>query len=159
MDRSLALLAVVAALGCGLVAGVFFAFSTFVIKALARLAPANGIAAMQSINIVVINPWFLALFLGTGAVCVATSIAALLRWQHPGAGYLLTSGLCYLVGTLWVTIRCNVPMNNALAKLLPDDSHSVALWADYVRRWTAWNHVRAAASVVAAAGFILALGH
>jgi uncharacterized membrane protein len=40
------------ALGCGLVAGVFFAFSTFVMNALTRLAPKEGIAAMQSIRLV-----------------------------------------------------------------------------------------------------------
>jgi uncharacterized membrane protein len=39
-----------AALGSGLVGGVFFAFSTFVMRALARVPAAQGIAAMQSIN-------------------------------------------------------------------------------------------------------------
>lgn len=52
-------------LGCGLMAGVFFAFSSFVMNALARLQPTQGIAAMQSINITVINPLFMAPFLGT----------------------------------------------------------------------------------------------
>ncbi len=44
------------ALGSALVAGVFFAFSTFVMKALGRLQPEQGIAAMQSINVTVLNP-------------------------------------------------------------------------------------------------------
>ena len=57
-------LTLIAALGSGLMAGVFFAFSSFVMTALARLAPAPGIAAMQSINVVVINPLFMAGFLG-----------------------------------------------------------------------------------------------
>ena len=56
MDGFLAALTVVAALGCGLNAGVFFAFSSFVMKALARLQPALGIAAMQSINLVAVTP-------------------------------------------------------------------------------------------------------
>jgi hypothetical protein len=47
------------ALGCGLAAGVFFAFSTFVMPALVRLQPPQGIAAMQSINITAINPLFM----------------------------------------------------------------------------------------------------
>ena len=33
-----------AALGCGLMAGVFFAFSTFVMKALSRIPQGEGIA-------------------------------------------------------------------------------------------------------------------
>src|SRR5258705_6992637 len=45
------------ALGAGLVAGVFFAFSSFVMAALARLPPAQAIAAMQSINVTVVNRW------------------------------------------------------------------------------------------------------
>ena len=44
------LLTFIAALGSGLVAGIFFAFSNFVMKALARVPPAQGVAAMQSIN-------------------------------------------------------------------------------------------------------------
>ena len=40
-----------AVLGCGLVAGIFFAFSTFVMRALGRRPAGEGIAAMQAINI------------------------------------------------------------------------------------------------------------
>ena len=58
MNKVLAALTVVTALGCGLNAGVFFAFSSFVMKALARLQPAQGIAAMQSINLVAVTPGF-----------------------------------------------------------------------------------------------------
>lgn len=35
-------------LGCGLVAGVFFAFSTFIMSALARLKAAEGIAIINN---------------------------------------------------------------------------------------------------------------
>jgi uncharacterized membrane protein len=55
MNNPIYLLTFVAALGSGLVAGIFFAFSNFVMKALARVSPAQGIAAMQSINVVVLN--------------------------------------------------------------------------------------------------------
>jgi len=57
----------VSALGCGLIAGVFFAFSTFVMKALAGLPTAQGIAAMQSVNVAVLNGWFFSAFFGTAA--------------------------------------------------------------------------------------------
>ena len=50
-DQWLFALTLFAALGCGLIAGVFFAFSTFVMKALARLPSGEGMAAMQSINV------------------------------------------------------------------------------------------------------------
>lgn len=67
IDALLYLLTLLSALGCGLIAGVFLAFSAFIMKALTRVAPAQGILAMQSINIVVINPWFLGVFFGNGA--------------------------------------------------------------------------------------------
>ena len=57
-------LIVLAILGSGLVAGVFFAFSTFIMAALARLPTAQGIVAMQSINITVITPVFMVVLFG-----------------------------------------------------------------------------------------------
>ena len=84
-------LTLLAVLGCGLGAGIFFAFSSFVMKALSQLPPSEGIAAMQSINVAVLNPWFFSAFFGTAAVCVLTLIAALLRWDGPMAFYLLPS--------------------------------------------------------------------
>ncbi len=157
VDQLLFVVTLLAVLGCGLIAGVFFAFSAFVMKALARLPPGEGIAAMQSINIVVLNPWFLGVFLGTAAICVVALIASLLRWHQPGAVYLLVGAALYLLGSLLVTIVFNVPKNNALASVAPADPDAASLWANYVTNWTAWNHVRTAASLAAAASFSIAL--
>lgn len=155
-DNLLFALTLFAALGCGLIAGVFFAFSTFVMKALARLAPAEGIAAMQSINVVVINPVFMAAFLGTGAACVLLVIASLFRWHSPGTVYLLVGSVLYLVGTLMVTMVFNVPMNESLARVTPSDPDGASLWASYLTNWTAWNHVRTAAALAAAGSLTIA---
>jgi uncharacterized membrane protein len=146
-----------AAIGCGLVAGVFFAFSTFVMSALARLQPAQGIAAMQSINITVINPWFMTAFLGTAVVCLFLAVSALLKWNQPGAAYLLIGSLLYLVGTLGVTMVFNVPLNDALANVKPDSVDGANLWASYLTNWTFWNHVRTIAALAASALFTIAL--
>lgn len=141
-NGSLFALKLLAVLGCGLVAGVFFAFSTFVMSALARLQPAQGIAAMQAINITVINPLFMGAFLGTTVVCLLLIVSALLKWQQPGAIYLLVGSLLYLIGTLLVAIAFNVPLNDALAAAEPTSSDGATLWARYLTNWTAWNHVR-----------------
>ena len=159
VEQLLFALTLIAALGCGLVAGVFFAFSAFVMKALARLSPGGGIAAMQSINVVVLNPWFLTVFLGTAAACVIALLTSFLRWHEPGAAYLLAGGMLYLAGTLLVTIAFNVPRNEALAAVAPADPNSAKLWAGYVAGWTAWNHVCTAAALAAAASFSIALGY
>lgn len=144
-------------LGCGLVAGIFFAFSTFVMRALARLQPPQGIAAMQSINITVINPLFMAAFLGTAAACIFLAISSLLKWHQPGAIPLLIGSLLYLVGTVGVTIVFNVPLNDALAVVKPDSPEAASLWTRYLTNWTIWNHVRTVAELAAAALFSLTL--
>lgn len=150
-------LTLVAALGSGLVAGVFFAFSTFVMTALACLPPAHGIAAMRSINVAVINPMFLGTMFGTGAVCIVLAIVALLGWEEPGAAWLLAGSVLYVVGDVVVTMAFNVPLNNALAAVEPMSAEGSALWSRYLREWTAWNHVRTVAGLAALAAFIMAL--
>ncbi|NJL38595.1 MAG: DUF1772 domain-containing protein [Leptolyngbyaceae cyanobacterium RM2_2_4] len=144
-------------LGCGLVAGIFFAFSTFVMKALAHLQPAQGITAMQSINITVINPWFLVAFFGTAVTCLLLTISSLLKWHQPGAVFLLIGSLLYLIGTVLVTIAFNVPLNDALAIANPNSPESADLWARYLTNWTVWNHVRTIAALAAATLLTIAL--
>jgi uncharacterized membrane protein len=145
---------VVTALGCALIAGVFFAFSAFVMPGLARLPPAQGAAAMQSINITAITPAFMTALFGTAALCLAMTVWALASWGDDRAPWALAGGVLYLVGTIGVTIAANVPRNNRLAELAPEDATGV--WADYLRTWTAWNHVRGAAALAAAALLIVA---
>jgi uncharacterized membrane protein len=115
IDKWIFLLTFVSALGCGVIGGVFFAFSTFVMKALAQLPAPQGIAAMQSINIAVINPIFMLAFLGTGTFCLALAVWSFFRWQESTARFVLAGSLLYLIGTILVTMICNVPQNNALA--------------------------------------------
>lgn len=156
-NHSLFALKLFCALGCGLIAGVFFAFSTFVMKALAQQPSAQGIAAMQSINITVINAWFMMAFLGTAAACIFLAVSSLLKWHQPGAAYLLLGSLLYLIGTVMVTMVFNVPLNDALARVDPDSNDGTTLWASYLTNWTFWNHVRTAAALAAAASLTIAL--
>ena len=149
------LLTLLAALGTGLIAGVFFIFSVAVMRALERVA--GGMAAMQSINIVIINPMFLGVFMGTALLCLMLVVLSLLRWQAPGSAWLLAGALVYVVGSVGVTMVFNVPMNNALAAADPASTEGQKVWADYLTNWTFWNHVRTFASLAASASFIAAL--
>ena len=98
----------------------------------------------------------LALF-GTAAVCVAVGIGAATAGTGRRSAALLAGSALYLVGTVGLTAGYHVPLNNALLRADASDPATVALWADYLRRWTAGNHVRAAAAIAAAAGFVWAL--
>jgi len=145
----------IAALGSGLIAGLFFAFSNFVMKALASVAPERGMASMQAINRTVLNPVFLGVFLGTAVICAAAAICVLWRWQ-PGAGWLLVGSVLYLAGVLMVTMVFNVPLNDLLAGADVASAEGVRIWQSYLPRWTMWNHVRTVASLAAMASFIMA---
>lgn len=147
----------VALLGAALIAGTFFCFSNFVMGALGRIAPAAGIAAMQSINIVVINPLFLAAFVGTAALGVCIALAALFLLPDTSAIYALAGSLLYCIGTFVVTMRFNVPLNNELAAVQPDSAMGQQVWERYLSDWVFWNHVRTIAALLATALFVLAL--
>jgi uncharacterized membrane protein/ketosteroid isomerase-like protein len=157
MNKSIYLLTFVTALGSALVAGIFFAFSNFVMKALARVPRPQGIAAMQSINVVVLNRWFLALFFGTALCCLTLSVLSFVRWRGPGAAYLLAGSLLYLVGTIVVTIACNVPLNDALAAVDSSSADAGPVWTNYLKNWVSWNHVRTIAALAAAVTFTFGL--
>lgn len=94
MNDLLSMLALGAMVGAGLIAGVFFAFSNFVMRALLRVPPAHGHAAMQAINVTVLNPVFLGVFAGTALLSLAVAVLGLLRWGDAGApAFVLGGGL------------------------------------------------------------------
>jgi uncharacterized membrane protein len=147
----------VSALGCGLIAGVFFAFSTFVMKALAGLPTAQGIAAMQSINVAVLNGWFFSAFFGTAAASLVLVVSSPFNWHEPSSIYRLIGSALYLIGAILVTILFNVPWNDGLAAIDPASADAARLWASYLAVWTAWNHVRTVAALAAAVLLTIAL--
>ena len=140
--------AALAAIGCGLMAGLFFAFSAAVLPALARVPDPVAISAMKSINIVIVRPLFLVVFLGTAVLCAALAVLA------PQPLHLVAAAL-YLIGSIGLTATVNVPLNNALDALAVDDAESARWWRQrYLTRWVAANHVRTAACTAASLALI-----
>lgn len=157
MDDVLVALTLVTALGFGLGAGALFAFSSFVMQALRRLAPAQGVAAMQSINIMAPTPVFMTALFGSGLLAVAVALWALVDWDDSYGPYLVAGTVVYLVGTAGLTIGYHVPRNNALANLDPETPEAAAYWERYLKEWTGMNHVRTAAGFAAVAAYMIAL--
>ena len=153
----LIVLTVSAVLGSGLMAGIFFTFSVFAMRALGRLPTDQGVRAMQSINIVILNPLFFLVFFGTAAVSVVLVAVPLFGWNTSHPFLLVLGGLTYLIGGLLITMICNVPLNNELENVPADSQEAADLWPSYLSRWTAWNHVRTVASLAATLLFMLAL--
>lgn len=146
-----------ALLGSAVIGGVFFAFSSFVMKALARVPSSEGIAAMQAINVVVINPSFLGAFIGTALLSVGLAVLAFVNRADPSAMYFLGGAVLYFAGTFLVTVIGNVPLNDRLAGFSPTEPEAVEFWLLYLDRWTMWNHVRTAAAVGATLLFAIGL--
>jgi uncharacterized membrane protein len=150
-------LTVAAAVLCGLQGGLFYAFSTAVMSALGRQPHPSGMAAMQTINVVVFNPWFGGAFTLAPVACALAVITALARWPALEAPWIVAGGAIFLVGTLSVTALCNVPRNDALEAMPANDAGAAKLWSRYLREWTLWNHVRTGSALVAAALLTVAL--
>ncbi|MER5384085.1 anthrone oxygenase family protein [Streptomyces sp. NPDC002688] len=144
-------------LGCGLVAGVFCGFSTFVMRALAQLPPAQGVAAMNAINVAAVRPPFMLVFMGSAVLCAVLAVVTFVLLPNEGTVELLLGSALYLFGSFGVTIAANVPRNDALLKLESGTPEAAVYWPTYVREWTMWNHVRTVASAAAAVSYTLAL--
>jgi uncharacterized membrane protein len=157
MDDFIFVVTFLAALGTALLAGNFFAFSTFLMRALGGLSAERGIVAMQAITVAIKWPVFLILFFGTAALCAVLAGRALLHWGAPGSCYLLAGTLLFLVGTFAVTMMRNVPFNRELIAVAPDTKDARDLWKRFQASWSMWNHVRTISAFLACAALILAL--
>jgi uncharacterized membrane protein len=133
-------------LGCGILAGLYFAFSAFIMTALERAGQVAGVAAMNAINRVIVRSLFMPLFFGTPIAAVA--LAILLPTVTSTAAAVI-----YVLGMFGVTMFFNVPLNNALMAAQGGDAEA-SEWARFLKIWTSWNHVRTVACIVATALYV-----
>jgi uncharacterized membrane protein len=146
-----------AALGCALAAGVFFAFSTFVMSGLDRTPPATAVAAMQGINRAAPGPPLMAVLFGTAALSLAAAVVAALGDGGAAGGLTVAGAATYLLGAVGVTMAANVPLNERLDRVDADGPAAATEWPRYEHRWRTWNHVRTLSSLAATAGMIATL--
>ncbi len=150
-------LALLTAILTALGTGSLFAFSSFVMGALNRLAPPQAISTMQSINIVVVNPLFMGAYMGAAA-CFA--LLAIMSWKdlgNPHATLVLIAAALYIIGTIGVTMFFNVPLNNGLATVDPSSGDAQSIWSAYYSGWQMWNHIRTAAGTLSLVVLIVAI--
>jgi uncharacterized membrane protein len=141
---------------CGVAGGVFFAFSTYVMPALERLAPGQAVAAMQTINVAAVAP-FTTVQGAPALLSVALIVDALVDWRGTASAVIVAAGVVYLIGLIGLTGGYHVPRNNALDRVDAAGPEAAAAWRRYAGPWTRGNHVRAVAGAVAAGLFIAAL--
>ncbi|MGH3588753.1 MAG: DUF1772 domain-containing protein [Pseudonocardia sp.] len=156
IDSAVPVIALLGVLGCGLMAGLFFAFSTAVMPGLRLRPPVEGLAAMQEMNRTILNPLFGIVFGGTAVLCLLLAVGAPFSGRG-GTAWIVIGALLYLVGSTGLTMVVNVPMNNRLDAADPTSAEGQAFWSDYLARWTAWNHVRALACAAATVALTVGL--
>jgi uncharacterized membrane protein len=147
----------VTAVGCGLLAGVFFAFSAFVMAGLDRLPASQSVAAMQSINRTALRPPLMIALVGVALLCVGLAVWALSSLGDRRAVLTLAGAAAYLVGAIGVTRVANVPLNDALARVDATSSSAADAWDHHFGTWMAWNHVRGLLCAVGAVLLTVAL--
>lgn len=140
VDLILPYVIVAAIAGAGMVTGLLFAFSNFIMRALAELPSEHGVFAMQQINKKIINPLFLLFFMVTPLLCLIIATYSLFHLNEPHGALLFIGSLGYITGPFAITVFCNVPLNNQLAEVTP--AEGAAEWSDYQVKWQHWNHIR-----------------
>jgi uncharacterized membrane protein len=134
----------VAVLTTGLMAGLFAAFSYAVMPGLALSSDRTLVETMQTINRVILNPWFMIPFLGSIPLLIAAVVLSVQGHGRPALPWLVAALVLYVVSFLVTVIR-HVPLNVLLDQA--GDPGSIAdlgaLRRAYEPGWVTWNIVRA----------------
>jgi uncharacterized membrane protein len=144
MDLLAAVAAILALVLNGLMAGVFFAFSTSVMPGLDAIDKDQAVTAMRSGNKKILNPLFLSAFMLSPVLSLAAGVLLLVAGASAPGILALAAALAYFLGASVVTFAITVPLNNALEAGGVD-------WPGYSPRWTRWNNLRGWASALAVA--------
>ena len=138
----------ITAVSSGLIAGIYFAFSVFIMPAFDRISTSQSIAAMNSINESILRSLFMPLFFGSSIISLCLIIVAFVHWGEGGNGLILIAGTIYFVGMFICTVVFNVPLNNLLAKTDPNSENAHQVWSHYLSHWTRYNHLRTVSSLL-----------
>lgn len=132
----------------GLQAGTYYTWASGVLPGLADTDDATFVSAVQHVNTAILNPVFLATFVGApvlAALGVAAAGGDARRWA--------VAGLVLALGTVVVTAAGNVPLNDTLAAVdLDAGASALAAARDaFEGPWVRWNVVRTLTSTGALA--------
>jgi uncharacterized membrane protein len=156
-DTFTRVLTIIAVVGGGLSAGVYLAFSTFIIAGIRRLPPAQAISAFNGINRAApASPVFMLVLFGTGLVCLALVVLGLVHRHGPAAGWLV-AGAALVVLSLLITVVYHVPHNDRLMTVDVDAATAAQTWSHFITPWLAWNHARALTATAGTVSLLLAL--
>lgn len=141
----------------GLMAGIYFAFSVFIMKSLAELPALQAAQAMNKINDVIVNTLFLPLFFGSTLWYAGLIIWSIADWQSGQSLLVVVAASIYILGMFFVTAFANVPLNNQLKSSASSDTELIRFWNEYLHRWTRLNHLRMVSCMAACAALTISI--
>ncbi|WP_067857526.1 anthrone oxygenase family protein [Nocardia shimofusensis] len=140
-----------ATVATGLMAGVFGIYAVAIMPGLRTTDDRTFIGSFQAIDRAIVNPLFLATFMGA---LILSAAAALLHLKDGDRSVLMwaaAAAVLYLIAVV-ITVAVHLPLNDALkAAGAPADMADPAAVrrAFDEARWVSWNIVRVVASSVA----------
>lgn len=138
----------------GLSAGFFYAWQVSVIPGTLKVSDQVYLQTMQSINKEILNPAFFLIFFGSFILLSVGSIYEF-NANKTAFWFMLLTAICYLLGTLGVTLFGNVPLNDQL-EALNLKSLSDAQFAEFRIRFEGkWNRLHLLRTVFSILSFIL----
>jgi len=143
----------------GLVAGLLYAYSCSVNPGLKTLSDSEYVKAMQAINLAIQNPIFFISFMGLLLLFPVTSFQL---YGSQTFSFVLFIGamIIYFVGVFGITIFCNVPLNEQLAKfpILHATQHEISsMRQTFEKPWNTYHTVRTFAAILSFGLTILAI--
>ena len=105
---------------------------------------------MQGINAEVRNSVFFITYFLTPAVALIVALVLRRSGLPRPSNLLVLASVIYTAGILLPTGMVNVPMNEALARVVvpADGGQASDVWTSYSPTWTTWNAVRTGFSVL-----------
>lgn len=134
-------------------AGIYFAFSGFIMSSLNNIGAKEAAIAMNSINEEIVRSSFIPLFFGSSILAVLILIAPLLSGDIAYSVPPTAGSVTYLIGMFSCTVVFNVPLNNRLVSAISSGKDPEQEWKHYFRYWTRWNHLRTVCCAVSGSFF------
>ena len=153
-------LLVVAALLCGLVAGLLFGFVVVAMPGIGTLRDGEFIRAFQVMDRIIQDnhPLFMVAWVGSVVTVIATAVFAFGSLDGTDLVLVIVAAVVYLGGVQVPTAAINIPLNNRLQRVDTATAGERELATErgaFEARWNRWNAIRTALAVASTALLII----
>ena len=135
----------------GIMAGIFFTWSNAVMPGIGKLQDLEFLQAFKSMNRVILNQAFLAVFGGAVFTVLLIPISHFTLFPRFIFWFYVCVFVVYAIGVLGVTINGNIPLNELLdqANLTNMSGHDLKTLRETIEsKWVSYNNIRTVSSTI-----------